>query len=144
MPHQPLAYPWEWLESTTSVGCPLCGLPSPPLRPSRRRNLTCRGCGTQWNSFSGSVLRPGQPPVVLRSIEQVLHEFQAAANAHPTEAAGWREADASLRLLLERTDDPLPSCRSLLAGEPPAVGPTRDRLAEALGEIRSAIDRQVS
>jgi hypothetical protein len=30
MSHEPIAYPWEWLESITSVGCPMCGLPSPP------------------------------------------------------------------------------------------------------------------
>jgi hypothetical protein len=144
MPYRPLAYPWEWLESTTSVGCPLCGLPSPPLRPSRRRDLTCRGCGTRYNSFTGSVRQLGQPPVVLRSLERVLHELQAAADRRATEPARWRDAEASLRLLLERTTEPLPICRSLLAADPTRVDSTRDRLAEAADEVRTAIDRHAS
>lgn len=142
MPRHPFAYPWEWLESITTVGCPECGLSTPPLRPSRRRSLTCRGCRTRFNSFTGKVAEVGPPPRVLRSMEQVLHELHAAAGAARTEPGPWLELLGNLRLLLERTPEQLPICRSLLDHEalPPAT--VAERLADATDEVRAAIGRQ--
>jgi len=61
---RPLRYPWEWLEPVTRCACAWCGYPSPPVAPSRRRNVTCVRCGGVFNSFSGRLIHPGRdvPP----------------------------------------------------------------------------------
>jgi hypothetical protein len=141
MPRAPLAYPWEWFEATTSVECPMCGLGSRRLRPSRRRTLVCRGCGTRYNSFTCHIEQEGRPPVVLRSIQVVLNELLDAAGRHEARPSDWQEAQGALAILLERADEALPACRSLQYADPSRLVADPGLVGTAQAEIGLEIAR---
>ena len=58
---QPARYPWEWGRALRYPSCPVCATLAPAVKPSRRRFVLCRRCGTLFNTLTGRVRELGGP-----------------------------------------------------------------------------------